>query len=271
MRVCPEAVSDGIKYALKIPTAPPLETIAPHPTSDISKAFDPGEPDFEEALEGEISVEPDADSKENEMPSEKPGAAEAKPKKAAATKKKAKKKANKRTVSRPPTTGSVQSASGPVSELTTEAVRHATALASQTRTWGDGPTRHQRERDRNPAVAALARGSIIRRVYKKTPYHIKVLRGRYLIEELNQEHWTLYSVMKAITGLYARGPEKKTNWSVPRFFKVALETALGGEKRVAPKKTGSRSKKKAKSKKKPKAKKSKKSKAKKKEKKPPAE
>jgi hypothetical protein len=166
--------------------------------------------------------------------------------KRAAKKKVSKKKASKKlapkkkaqVTDRPPLAGSAQtrSASDPVTttQPTTDCVTTATALASQTRKWGEGAIRYRRERTRNPAIAALARGSTLVREYKGTQYHIEVLRDRYRLVELETEHPTLYDVMKTITGLHLRKGRMLANWSVPKFWGTALKQALHGQEKTLP-------------------------------------
>lgn len=175
-----------------------------------------------------------------------------KKKKAGAKKKATKRKAKPRRVDRPRKAGPVQRASGPVmAKLSLASVKHATALASQTRNWGDNEKRWQRERDRVPAIAALIQGSVIRREYKGKIFEVKVLDGRYKIIQTGEEYPTLYAVTKAITGLHARqsqrkkpgneesrpeGHRKLSNWSATKFFAIALREALYGKQKELPRK-----------------------------------
>ncbi len=85
-------------------------------------------------------------------------------------------------------------------------------------------------------MASLARGATGLREYNGIQYHIKVLKGRYKVVETREEHWTLYDVMKMHTGLHQRGGRKLTNWSVPKFYRKALEMALHGPQKTLPRK-----------------------------------
>ncbi len=242
-KVMPEAIVDAVAYRR-------AHLTKPHDTSDISKAFDVGD-------EESVPLSPDSDLAANHIDVEfnLVNNAEEKPvakKKKAPAKKKAKRKAKSRSVDRPRRAGPAQRASGPVmTKLSSTSVKRATALALQTRNWGDDKKRWQRERDRTPAIAALTRGSTLTREYKGETFKVKVLASSYKILNSSEEHPTLYSVTKAITGLYERqsqrkttgeeksrpnGQRKLTNWSATKFWAKALSEALYGKQKVLPRK-----------------------------------
>lgn len=263
LKVLPESLFTAIKYASRLVGMGTPTTV--QPAADISQAFDVGvDGETEQTTEESIvNMDQPPATQQDMFPGEQveystpeegsqgdnppvPGAD--KPTKSRASKGKVvvKKRASKKrapkhkaqVTDRPPLAGSAQtkSASDPVTipKQTMDCVTHATALALQTRKWGDSAIRHQRERKRNPAVAALVPGSKLIREYKGNLYHVEVLRKQYRIVELKTEHPTLYDVMKAITGLHNRGGRKLANWSVPKFWRTALRQALHGQEETLP-------------------------------------
>lgn len=263
LKVLPESLFAAIKYANKLKSSRAQTTT--RSTADISQAFDAGVEDETRQVTEEPIVTMDqsphaqtdtfpGEQVESSSPSvegspspspagnlldlEIEGTAKKKaPKKGVVSKKRAPKK-KAQVTDRPPRAGSAQlkRASDPVTttQPTTDCVTTATAPASQTRKWGDGPSRYRRERTRNPAIASLAKGSMLVREYKGTLYHTEVLRDRYRLVELGTEHPTLYDIMKTITGLHLRKGRMLANWSVPKFWRTALKQALHGQEKTLP-------------------------------------
>ena len=106
-----------------------------------------------------------------------------------------------------------------------------------TRTWNPlyDQKRWERERERSPVLAQLRPGQVLTREWPPksgTHVQVKVLKHRYQWQD--REYPTLYSTVKAITGVKASPKQKKENgtrpkgnrslapWSAVKFFRDSL-------------------------------------------------
>lgn len=149
---------------------------------------------------------------------------------------------------RPFMTGSAQPATGPVERE--QANRNKTASralqrdvkpprktppgqpVNRKREWSPkrDKSRWLREREKNPAIAALTPGIILRREYRGNWYEVKVVQGGYIYDK--HLYPTLYAVVKVIVGTKEvprqrnkdghrpAGSRNLCNWSACRFWKL---------------------------------------------------
>lgn len=160
---------------------------------------------------------------------------------------KRKKKAAKKKATRPPRGADTV---GPAAVSAKKKVKRAKSAKSATAPaaskklkclepdpWGKHTwmQRWTRERDRSPLVKKLKDGMVLKREYQGQTHQVKVLKRYYRYQ--GQEHPTLYSIVKLITGTQ-QAPRQKTkdgkrpeghrqlcNWSAPKFFN--LKALLG--------------------------------------------